>query len=188
MKDNVSNNMGNILDKNGMSEKAQLILSQNGDVRELLTQLTDNNCFSDVIYLLSCKLSLKNGIQWAAQFLNSVDKKIKPNNYMRFESINLWLKNPNKNSFTLPEIKTPISNMTPSNWLSLATFWLSENFNATIPTNPDYLIKDAIYSSVMLSIMENPAMNQQGYFEKAIFFGKEILEHEINQELNRSTI
>jgi len=169
-----------------MSEKAQLLAKEFVSRKSLLVALSENQCFSDAIMLLSYAMPRQKGLEWAlkcvqnASFLNRTP--ISTSSERTLKAAEKWINEPTEKNRAAILPTTSVAQPTAATWLAMATYWsggcISESpiiEEAGKTDAPIGLVNDTIYSSVMLSVQESEKGRQLLAYDDAINQGIQLL-------------
>ena len=166
----INNTTGQVF---SMSEKARKLSDECATRKGFLIALSDNQCFSDAIMLLSYAMPHQKGLQWA---LKCVRNNSHTNN-QSLDAAEKWLNEPNEENRAKILPAGIVEQPTSATWLAMATYWSGGCIDDTpiVESAPDGLVNDSIYSSVMLSVQEIEEDNQLNAYSDAINQGIKLL-------------
>ena len=156
-----------------MSLKAQELAEACITRRSLLVALSENQCFSDAIMLLSYAMPHHQGLQWALKCARNSNA----NSSHSLDAAEKWLNESNEENRAKILPSDTIAKPTSATWLAMATYWSGGSITETpiIEPAPNGLVNDSIYSSVMLSIQETNETEQLNAYSEAVNQGIKML-------------
>jgi len=150
-----------------LSNGANSLIANHNNLDLYLSELIENRYYSDALLIISYRLSTLNAIRWACKHAKHYLKSpISEQDNNAFSAVTNWLKDPselNRNN-TLPN--KIINRPSAGSCLAMAAFWASDNDNP-----PTELIHDAVYSSLMLSVLQFSEHDQENIYQHAIADG-----------------
>lgn len=168
-----------------MSPKAQDLAEECVTRKSLLIALSENECFSDAIMLLSYAMPHQKGLQWALKCIHRDTQTQETLDTL--QAAEKWLVEPTETNREKILPSNIVEQPSAATWLAMATYWSGgsiadttivedELTEATAASSaPNGLVNDTIYSSVMLSVQELKTEGQHNAYNDAINQGIKLL-------------